>query len=141
MNFGDILDKWEKTKSGVSSDKTMEKWLANNKAYDKEANEDKFSAPGKNRSRLLRKPPDDTLDIHGFSDEQAWQSLSDFFSKAKTCGFEKLRIIHGKGNHSQGEAILKRTVRRFIEQYPFAGASGHENAANGGAGATWVLLK
>jgi hypothetical protein len=33
------------------------------------------------------------------------------------------------------------TVRKYIEKCPFAGESGHEKAANGGTGATWVLLK
>jgi DNA-nicking Smr family endonuclease len=48
-------------------------------------------------------------------------------------------IIHGKGNHSRGEAVLGRTVREFIEHCPFAGESGH--GREGGTGTTWVLLK
>jgi DNA-nicking Smr family endonuclease len=36
---------------------------------------------------------------------------------------------------------LKRSVREFIERCPHAGENGHEKAASGGSGATWVILK
>ena len=119
----------------------METWLKDNKVYNKDAAVNKTSAPGENRRRLLREKPDDILDIHCFTKEEAWLALDSFFSNAKDCGYEKLRIIHGKGNHSRGEAVLGHTVRRYIEQCPSAGESGYEKAANGGSGATWVLIK
>jgi len=129
MDFGDIFNKWEQ----------------NNKVVDKDAAENsgayKSSAPGENRRRLLHSKPDDVIDIHGLTGEKAWLSLDDFFNKARDSGLKKLRIIHGKGNHSQGQVVLGNTVRSFIEQCPFAGESGYEKAADGGSGATWVLLK
>jgi len=67
--------------------------------------------------------------------------LDQFFSNAKENGYEKLRIIHGKGNRSQEGAVLRQTVRKYIEQCPFAGENGFEKSANGGSGATWVFLK
>jgi len=141
MDFGDILKKWENDKSRPSKKNDMEKWLANNEVIDKDAEVTNFSKPGENRQRLLRQKPDDILDIHGFTGEKAWQQLDQFFDKAKNQNYKKLRIIHGKGNHSTGEAVLKSTVRKFIEQCSFAGESGFEDKANGGNGATWVLLK
>jgi DNA-nicking Smr family endonuclease len=54
---------------------------------------------------------------------------------------EKVLLIHGKGNHSEGEAVLKRAVLQFIEKCPYAGESGQPNVELGGNGATWVLLK
>lgn len=141
MNFGDILNKWEKVQSHSSVKNDMEKWLEENEIHDKDADGHKSAGPGLERRKLLSKQPDDILDIHGLTSEQAWISLDSFFTKAKDNGFLKLRIIHGKGNHSQGEAILRGTVCKFIEKCPFAGQSGHEKAANGGSGATWVLLK
>jgi len=129
MDFADVFNKWEK----------------NNKVYDKDAVENsggqKENAPGENRRRLLHSKPDDVLDIHGLSGERAWLSLDDFFNRARDSGFKKLRVIHGKGNHTQGSAVLGNTVRGFIEQCPFAGESGSEKAIDGGSGATWVLLK
>ena len=141
MNFGDILDKWEKGQSGASSKNVMEAWLQNNEIYDKDSCLRNTPAPGENRSRLIHSQPDEILDIHGLTKDKAWMSLDLFFTRARSCGFKKLRIIHGKGNRSQGEAVLKLTVRKFIEQCSFAGESGYEKAANGGSGATWVLLK
>ena len=140
MDFGDILNKWEKVQSRTPANE-LEKWLAENEIIDKDANEPEPLVPGKNRRKLLQNPPDDILDIHGFTSEQAYLSMDDFFTNAKANGAKKLRIIHGKGNRSLGEAILKETVRKFIEQCPFAGESGYEKAHNGGTGATWVFLK
>jgi len=141
VNFGDILDKWERGQSGASSQNEMESWLRNNKVPDKDAYLRNEQAPGEHRSRLMHTQPDEILDIHGLTGDNAWISLDLFFTRARSCGYKKLRIIHGKGNRSQGEAVLKITVRKFIEQCSFAGESGYEKAANGGSGATWVLLK
>jgi DNA-nicking Smr family endonuclease len=126
MNFEDILNKWEK----------------NNGIYDKdvEAERERIS-PQERRSRLKNKKPEAELDIHGLNRDEAWKELEIFFNDSKGKGLEKLLIIHGKGNHSAGEAVLKRIVMEFIEHCPFAGESGRGKAAAGGEGATWVLLK
>ena len=126
MNFEDILKKWEK----------------NNGIYDKDTETGSGQiSPQERRSRLKNKKPDAELDIHGLTRDEAWQALEIFFNDSKGKGLEKLLIIHGKGNHSTGEAVLKRIVMEFIEHCPFAGESGRGKAATGGEGATWVLLK
>jgi len=126
MNFGDILDKWEK----------------NNGIYykDKESGNERIR-PQEKRSRLKNKKPDAFLDIHGLSRDEAWHALEIFFNESKGQNLEKVLVIHGKGNHSSGEAVLKRIVMEFIEHCPFAGESGRGKAATGGEGATWVILK
>jgi DNA-nicking Smr family endonuclease len=126
MNFGDIFDKWEKTNE--IHDKDME---AGNRPFTSQ----------ERRSRLKNKKPDAELDIHGLSRDAAWKALEIFFNDSKRNGLEKILIIHGKGNHSAGEAVLKRIVMEFIEHCPFAGESGRGKAVTGGEGATWVLLK
>ena len=142
MDFGDILNKWEKGQSATTNSGEMESWLRGNKVFDKDAEDSyKTQSAGEHRRRLRQGKPDDILDIHGLSGDKALVSLDLFFTRARDCGYEKLRIIHGKGNHSQGDAILSRTVRDFIEQCPYAGESGFEKSAAGGSGATWVLLK
>jgi DNA-nicking Smr family endonuclease len=141
MDFGEILNKWENKKSRSKKNSTMEIWLKNNEVTDKDAKTQAAHIPGEKRRRLLNAKPDDILDIHGLTSDKAWLSLDQFFQNAKNNNYEKLRIIHGKGNHSQGEAVLKTLVRNFIEQCSFAGESGFENAANGKSGATWVFLK
>jgi len=125
VNFGDILAEW----------------LQNNKITDKDANAEKTYVPVENKRRLLRANPDDILDIHGLTGEKAWITLDHFFTNARDRGCKKLRIIHGKGNKSQGKTVLGSVVRKYIEKCPFAGESGYEKSANGGTGATWVLLK
>jgi DNA-nicking Smr family endonuclease len=140
VNFGDILDKWEQGQPSSQKD-SMQIWLDKNTIYDKDADAQKAQVPGEHRRRLFRIQPDDIIDIHGATGEKARLLLENFFSNAKDNGYEKLRIIHGKGNRSQGEAVLGKTVREFIEHCPFAGESGYEKATNGGTGATWVFLK
>ena len=150
MDFGDILDSWEKSKNTVSSSNSastkkphpIDTWLQNNTVHNKDAQQagTKSSAQAR-RQRLKNKKPDARLDIHGLTRDEAWQSLEAFFTEAKSKGFEKILIIHGKGNHSKTAPVLKRTVMDFIERCPFAGESGQEKTAAGGKGATWVLLK
>jgi len=145
MNFGEILDKWENRQSSGSGNDAMETLLRNSAIYDKDANEKKADRQGERRRRLLHAQPDDILDIHGYTSEKALSSLHIFFGNAKENGYEKLRIIHGKGNHTQSAgrngSILGNTVRDFIEKCPFAGESGYEKSVCGGSGATWVFLK
>ena len=140
MNFGDILEKWEQDQP-VSQKNAMQTWLDKNTIYDKDSDAQKAHVPGEYRRRLLRIKPDDVIDIHGATGEEACLLLENFFLNAKNNGYEKLRIIHGKGNRSQGEAVLRKIVREFVEHCPFAGESGYEKATNGGTGATWVFLK
>lgn len=141
MNFGDILDKWEKT-------------TPKNPAYDKEAlvrREENYSGAvlGKRRSRLLRKSPDASIDLHGLTRDEAWLALENFFQTSLKQGCEKVLVIHGKGNHNaavpgetaRSEGALRELSRTFIETCTFAGESGYSSARDGGSGATWVILK
>jgi len=129
-NFGDILDKWISVNGIHNKDEEVK---------DKQPNaQDK-------RRRLRNKKPDAELDIHGKTREEAWQELEVFFNHAKEKEYEKILIIHGKGNHSTGDPaalpVLKRVVMEFIEHCPFAGESGKGKSSVGGEGATWVLIK
>jgi DNA-nicking Smr family endonuclease len=126
MNFEDILNKWEK----------------NNGIYDKDMESENVRInPQERRTRLKNKKPDAQLDIHGLTRDEAWQALESFFNDSKGKDLEKILVIHGKGNHSKNEAVLKSIVMKFIEHCPFAGESGRGKAAAGGEGATWVILK
>ena len=137
MDFGNILEKWEKRTQG-------------NNVHDKDAaigrEEPGASLRGERRSRLLRKKPDDYIDLHGFNRDEAWSALDTFFENSRSKGYEKLLIIHGKGNHqgpvaAMNEGALRELSRRFIEGCSFAGESGYSSARDGGSGATWVILK
>jgi DNA-nicking Smr family endonuclease len=168
VDFGEILDQWERGegrqnkkkgpdkagkigKAGGSSGPEphpLEKWLRAHEVYDKDAEDPEFNGEAESftglpaperRRRLLARRPDAVIDLHGLTRDQAWSALERFFETGRQRAYEKLAIIHGKGNHSQGEAVLGRMVREYIEHCPFAGESGHSR--EGGTGATWVLLK
>jgi len=127
MNFADILDKWDR--------RTPQKEIFRKEEDIQEARNDS------ERRRLLNKKPDAILDLHGLTQEEAWDKLEIFFRKSRAGGCEKVLLIHGKGNHSKNEGVLKDLCRKYIEYCHFAGASGRNSASGGGSGATWVLLK
>jgi DNA-nicking Smr family endonuclease len=163
MDFGSILDEWDRRTAGSSAEKsdpaalpayspgkgrTVESPFHKTSVYDKDAEaEDPVSAAdprgcaAERRRRLLKKKPDAVLDLHNLTRDEAWIVMDGFFRNARSQRFEKLLIIHGKGNHSEGEAVLKRASREFIERCPFAGESGYGGVRDGGTGSTWVLLK
>ncbi|MDR1506739.1 MAG: Smr/MutS family protein, partial [Treponema sp.] len=142
---GKILDQWERRGPAAPPD-----------VCQKDRKVDGESSAAR-RKRLRGKHPDGTIDLHGLTQREAWEALDHFFQTARKQGFEKLLIIHGKGNHTgdlrrypdgsalplgnDTQGILKNTAKSFIERCPFAGESGYSGAAQGGTGSTWVLLK
>jgi len=133
----------KKTKETLKSKgHSVTKWLENYEVYNKDAeNQSEKLAPQEKRRRIICKKANKIIDLHRLTQEEAWNVLEACFQESKEYGFKKLLIIHGKGNHSQGEAVLKELVRRYIEHCPFAGESGYASSKNGGTGATWVLIK
>ena len=162
MNFGEILDRWEKQTPG-NRIYDKDKSIRNAASIEASSSDAITTRDGKRnparRSMLLRKKPDAFIDLHGLSSEEAWIALQSFFQNSREKGLEKIQIIHGKGNHSGLDssgtgtsqwgttgsrfpsATLRDLSRRFIEACPFAGESGHSPAREGGTGATWVILK
>ncbi len=130
MNFGDILDKWES--SGKS------------KIIDKDAAAEKDDARKKiaRASYVQKLQPQDTIDLHGMTQEEAWNALNVFVSNAKRKGLQKVLIIHGKGLHSaDSEGVLGSVVKKFIQGDSRLGASGNADRCHGGSGATWVVIR
>ena len=157
MDFGDILNKWEKRKPSQNGKKAkntvintagesqkqenpIDAWIHAYGIMDKDQDaREEEAGKLKRRPLLWKKRPDAKMDIHGLTQDEAWNALEQFFADARRQGLKKILVIHGKGIHSQGEAVLKRITRNFIERCPFAGESGQDKT--GGSGATWVLLK
>ena len=130
------------TKPRKPSVHPLTKWLASNEIYNKDADlRLEEVSPQERRYCLLNKKIDAFIDLHGLTQDEAWNALENFFQESRNKKLEKLLIIHGKGNHSTGGAVLKHIVRKFIERCPFAGESGYGNSNSGGTGATWVFLK
>jgi DNA-nicking Smr family endonuclease len=55
-------------------------------------------------------PPKSELDLHGFTSVQAERQTESFIKKSRDRGVKTVRIIVGKGTHSQGKAILPDVV-------------------------------
>ena len=123
----------------------MEMWLRRYGTVDKDkiAEEQEERSQLYDRNYLINMKPEARLDLRGLHQTEAEQSLDRFITDCKMRGLRKVLIIHGKGIHSHGsDPVLGELVRRFIEHDKRCGASGHpKTKAEGGSGATWVLLK
>lgn len=122
----------------------MELWLRRYGVMDKDAAADEYEYRTKIESReyLRTLKPEDVVDLHGLTREQAWQKLDSFVSACKIRGLRKILIIHGKGNHSHGtDPVLGEMVRSFIEADRRLSSSGHPDRNHGGTGATWVIIR
>jgi len=106
-----------------------------------------FVADGISRDRLKRlaagRPPiGQTFDLHGMTRDQALDLLEQGVGKAIGESKRVICIIHGRGLHSQGKAVLKESVYHWLRQGVFA----HTVLAvipqpGSGGGACLVLLR
>jgi hypothetical protein len=86
-------------------------------------------------------PVDAALDLHGLRAAEAEARLEAFLRESAASGLRKVLVVHGKGNHSPEEPVLRAVVRRVLERSVQAGRSGAAPKSQGGSGATWVLLR
>lgn len=81
-----------------------------------------------------------TLDLHGYSAEQARLHLGEFLEQAQA--LRCVCVIHGKGRSSQQrQPVLKNLVNSWLRQHPAVLAFCSASAKDGGTGAVYVLLK
>ncbi len=56
------------------------------------------------------------IDLHEFTREEAALAVEDFLKKAKEKKYKRIRIITGKGLHSEsGRGILREYVKKILE--------------------------
>ncbi len=84
-------------------------------------------------------PVDDSLDLHGYTLAEALTATEQFVSASLARGLRKVMVIHGKGRN--GEGVLRREVRRYLERHPSVGRMGYARGPDGGRGALWSLLR
>jgi len=95
-----------------------------------------------------------TIDLHGYSLEQANKTIEDFIYNSYKEKINKLIVVTGKGLHSQNEkdpyvskelSILKYSVPEFIENNKGLKNIINEikdaNPEDGGSGAFYIFLK
>jgi DNA-nicking Smr family endonuclease len=149
MDFGEVLDNWEKKRGSGKKAKGRAvdmQQLLSRYPPDKEATVEKgrevTPVDRKDRSKRLRAlEPQAVVDLHGMTGRKAEIALERFLREALDKGLEKVLIVHGKGIHSRGEAVLVGVVRAFLEKCPFAGSFAAAKKGQGGRGATWVILR
>ena len=165
MDFGDILEQWDRQQKGQAAyahkgkNASQDHRKAKNSKQTKEQMEawlDKFGTVDKDeisrqrelhtkleRPSFLRSlKPQARIDLHYLTQDEAWHKLDAFVASSCAQGLKKILIIHGKGNHTQsGEPVLGEMVRHYIERDERLGQWGHPDRAGGGSGATWVIIK
>lgn len=84
----------------------------------------------------------DELDLHWSDAAQAETMLRAFLAQARAAGLGCVRIVHGKGLHSEtGVPVLKNLVDRMLRHRADVLAFHSAPPAQGGNGAVLVLLK
>jgi DNA-nicking Smr family endonuclease len=84
----------------------------------------------------------DEFDLHGMNAQQAEQSLKIFLHEAIDHEQSCVRIVHGKGLRSEnGFPVIKALVDRLLRHHGHVLAFSSAPAAQGGTGATLVLLR
>jgi DNA-nicking Smr family endonuclease len=95
-----------------------------------------------------------TIDLHGYTLDQANKKISNFINQNYLAGVNKLIVVTGKGLHSENEknpyvskdlSILKHSVPKYIKNnknlmnkiYEF----GEAKIEDGGSGAFYIYLK
>lgn len=133
-DFGRILDEWE---SGRRT--RFEQELERYPVVDKDARSSDGHDSVQPSVRPERLPVDDSIDLHGRTVEEAIVATEQFLGSSVTKGLKKVVVIHGKGRDGQG--ILKREIRAYLERHPSTGAMGYTRGPEGGRGALWVVLR
>jgi len=157
MDFGEILERWEREGGGgrekgvqhrraTDARTSLDRWIEDHGVEDKDADDREASSSERERRevefrRLSELRPQDSLDLHGMHAVDAGAAVEEFLRRSSRDGLEKVLIIHGKGNHSSGEPVLKKVVRTVLESSPLAGRFGAAERGDGGGGAMWVVLR
>lgn len=83
----------------------------------------------------------DQLDLHHMNTRTGAAALLEFIAHSRTGSLERIRIIHGKGLRSEQGPRLKLMTRQLLRDHPQVLAFTACKPADGGDGATDVLLK
>lgn len=95
-----------------------------------------------NRLAQGRYAAQDELDLHGLDARIAEELLRRFIKEALAHGHGCVRIIHGKGRHSDsGVPMMKNLVDRVLRQRADVLAFHSAPATQGGTGAVLALLR
>ncbi len=98
-----------------------------------------------NRLREGQFSPEDHLDLHGLTAEQAFESLGEFMHQAWFKGFRAVLVVTGRGRNSPaGMGILRQKLPYWLTHEPFKRivlAFCTARPYDGGPGSVYVLLR
>lgn len=84
----------------------------------------------------------DHLDLHGYRRDDARKTLLEFLEHAQQQSLKLVRIVHGKGHHSdESQPVLKAMLNKWLQSIPEVLAFVSAIPRDGGTGAVYVLLK
>lgn len=85
-----------------------------------------------------------TIDVHGYTKEDALRACKDFIYNNTQAGVKKVRIIHGKGLSMGKKSIVRSTIREWLlhqqKNKSYIADFSYEVPKNGGHGATVIWL-
>ena len=151
-DFGRILDEWESMRRGRRRNggapqgndersrahrEWFERQLSRYPVVDKDAGHEARGDDAGSAPEQL--PVEDTIDLHGLTVQEALAATERFIAQAARRGLRKVLVIHGKGRN--GDGVLRREVRAYLERDPRAGAMGYAPGNQGGRGALWVVVR
>jgi DNA-nicking Smr family endonuclease len=106
-------------------------------------------APGIDKKHLKRLrsgdvPIDVRIDLHGLLAREARAAVREALLAAAAGGKRCALVIHGRGRHSPGEPVLKKSLPAWLAEAPLGPkimAFTSATPADGGAGATYILRR
>ena len=112
------------------------------------AEEELFFARSGLQTKVIRKlrrgqfPIGRSLDLHGFTIQEAKQELWQFLQQCLDANMRHVIVVHGKGRHSEEQKVtIKDAVNCWLKQMPEVLAFCSAQSKDGGRGALYVLLK
>ncbi|MCK9482535.1 MAG: Smr/MutS family protein [Bacteroidia bacterium] len=146
MDFKEILERWEASSEGKKAVgdnrfsliiKEKEEGLSETRTKKSGYKSGKASL-----GNLKAKKPQEVLDLHGYTSDEAALILEDFLQQSVKKRLEKVSVIHGRGLHSlDGKPIVKEVVQKVLSSNPLVRLFGYHPPSEGGDGATWVILQ
>jgi DNA-nicking Smr family endonuclease len=146
MDFGKILEDWEQAegqKGGV--DKAAKThWAQALDQYDQVSGASDSEVGVRHKKKITlqvkrKHPIQDEIDLHGLTAKDAQELLKGFITEAISIGYRKVKVIHGRGLHSEKDSVLKPMVHSWLEENKYFWELCPSD--QGGSGATWIWLQ
>ena len=110
----------------------------------KQSAEQNLIKKSRSSNRNLLKTPEDEIDLHGKTRDEAIRIVQKFVIDCYQKNFRSALIITGKGHHStEKEPVLKKEVKLWLERNGDTYITNFQEAPPrfGGSGALWLNFK